>query len=419
MKSLLLRFHGPCLLLGLAAAGLGLPAQESRPALRRDEADGLPIVHLYGDARTRGEALGRALADEVVAVVRAEFRERFAAREALFAQMRHRIEPMIAFPAEQRQEIEGLYAGLVASGRDLRLPEFERDLDLADLLVANALDVFAGIGCSGFTVCGDRVAGGGVLTGRNFDWFYTGPHLVEQAILLVVHPPDGRAHAFLTWPGYFGAITAVQEDGMALFLHVGSGKLALVPRKGAWPTASAARELLRLAPAAAITQALPLLARTSPPASYLTRLVLPYAPQDGCPELVFEADTRQVVRRQVAGACCITTNHFCARGDGREPSGDSLQRYAEIEQELGRCFGEGDHRLSLGEAWAALRSVDRSGRGFGTLHALVFRNDPWHFEVKLGVPNGAAKVKSAHTAVRSHVLAREKLFGVPPAASRR
>jgi hypothetical protein len=399
-----------------ALVALLAPAQDSRPALPHGHIvvqDGLRIVHLYGNCRQRGDAHGRLLGLDIARLVRAEWEVRFARAERLLEGLRARIDRAIDLPPGLAGELEAMLAAMQATGVDLRLPSFERDLDLADLKVVAALDVFARIGCSGFTLGGDAVLGGGVLTARNFDWPLSGPHLVQDVIVLVQHPDDGAAFACVTWPGYLGAVTAVSERGLATFLHVGNGRLEPAPRPRSWPTALAAREILRAAHAQdAVAVAQRLLERSSPPASYVARVVLPVADAPH-PEIAFEIDGQKALAH-AGGALCVVTNHFQGRRDAREPAFDSRQRHAQLCESIARLCADGDQKVSTDEAWQALRKVQRGGgAAFGTLHSLVFRHQPWFCELRVGELGPEGRLRAAPSATRRFVLARETLFPAP------
>src|SRR5690606_19920653 len=128
----------------------------------------------------------------------------------------------------------------------------------------------------------------------------SGPHLLDGTVLLVQHPTGGRAVASVTWPGYVGSVSAVGSDGVAAFLHIGTGRVTRTLEPESWPTAVAAQLLLRrfdpLAPAAGFATAAELLGYTSPPAGFLTHVVLPAALADGPPFALFEVDARKCVR---------------------------------------------------------------------------------------------------------------------------
>src|SRR5262245_52487205 len=214
---------------------------------RIEEFHGLRILRTWGTPQQRGHAHGLLLANDIASSMRLEFAARFERRQPLLEQARKALPRLIEYPADVRAEIEALYQGIVDSGVSRALGGIDRDFDLDDVLIANALDVFGLMGCSGFTVWGDQVEGGGVLTGRNFDWPFTGPHLLEQTIVLVQHGDGGTAVASVTWPGYVGTVTGIDEEGVAAFLHVGSARITLAPEPGSWPTAVAAREILQQA----------------------------------------------------------------------------------------------------------------------------------------------------------------------------
>jgi hypothetical protein len=361
------------LLLGLLQACTWLGAQAAPAATevhgRLEHHGELRILRTWGTPAERGYA------------------HRFGRKPKLLEVARKSLPRLIDWPEDVRTELEALYQGVVASGADRKVPDLDREWDLDDLLVGNALDVFGLMGCSGFTVFGDAVVGGGVLTGRNFDWPFTGPHMVEQALLLVQHRPDGGAIASVTWPGYIGVVTGVNQDGIAAFLHVGSAEVTFVPEPDSWPTAIAAEQILARAHAAdgerVFAQALELLGYTSPPAGFLTRIVLPAPVGATSPLGLFEADARKVLRAAVDGQG-VVTNHFLGRKDGREASKDSLDREQRVRAVIGECLAGGDHRIDVAEAWRMLTAVQRGGgHAFGTLHSLVFRHDPWCFELRI------------------------------------
>lgn len=406
----------------VVAAPVAAPAPAAAPTDphgRLETIDGLHILHVTGTPAERGHAHGLLLAKEVAHLAIAEFTARFAKKQPLLELARSSVVRLVEYPPEFQQELDGLWQGLLDSKVDLRIEGFGRSFDHTDLLVANALDVFGLMGCSGFTAFGDAVDGGGVLTARNFDWPFTGPHLVDGTMLLVEHLPDGRAVASVTWPGYLGTVTGVSSEGLAAFLHVGTGKITMAPEPGSWPTAVAARAILEVGKrsdgAAVFGEAKKLLGNTSPPAGFLTRIVLPAVPAGGSPAGVFECDAKSCVMAEVPAGVCVTTNHFTTRKDGRPATKDSLDRTAKLQQGLEGLAGERGHKLTPADAWSMLESVQRGGKRHGTLHALVFRAEPWCFELRIA-DVGDQGVVAAPVGKRRWSLTKEQLFGPAPAA---
>lgn len=401
------------LLLSLAAlAAQGPPDGAPEVAGRIEQHAGLRLLRVWGQPYARGYAHGRLLAGDIAAALCTEFDARFARRPALLRQARAALPRVIEYPADVQQELDGLWQGIVDAGVDRHLPELDRAFDREDLLLANALDVFGLMGCSSFTVWGEQAEGGGVLTARNFDWPFTGEHLLAHTLLLVSHLPDGRAVATVGWPGYVGCVTGVSSHGTAAFLHVGSARIDYTPEPSSWPSAVAARRMLELdgENAAAICErARALLEYTSPPVGFLTHLVLPTVPPAGVPVAVFETDSGT----SVAGAVdhpFVLTNHFRTRTDGRPASRDSLDREQRLRSGVAGCIDVDDRQVSVDEAWRLLTSVQRGGgHAFGTLHSLVFRFAPWHFELRVATlgPDG---VVAAPVSARRHALTRAQLF---------
>lgn len=397
------------------SAAQGAQATERPTTGRVEKVGDLTVLRVWGTPADRGYAHGKLLGGEVARVAIGEFVARFGSKPALLKLARDSVARLIEYPDDVQAELDGLFEGLLASGADLQMPVLKRAFDRTDLAVANALDVFGLMGCSGFTLWGEQVEGGGVLTARNFDWPLTGAHLLDGTILLVEHLGNGKAVCAVTWPGYLGSVTGVNRDGVAAFLHVGTGKISMTPRPGAWPTAIAARELLAAvdgaAPKAAWQLAEELLGNTSPPAGFLTRVVLPGAPVGESPAAVFETDVAKCVRAAAPAGLCVTTNHFETRDDGRPASKDSLERAALLKQRLGDCLAGAQKVVKPADAWQALVAVQRGNQRFGTLHALVFRHEPWCFELRIG-ELGESGCVPAPSSTRQFALTREQVFGV-------
>jgi hypothetical protein len=107
----------------------------------------------------------------------------------------------------------------------------------------------------------------------------------------------------------------------------------------------------------------------------------------------------------------VLTNHFRTRTDGRAASGDSLDRERRVRAGIDECLISGDRKVSCDEAWDLLRSVQRGGgHAFGTLHSIVFRHDPWHFELRVAELEGKSVVP-APDATRRYTLTRSQVFG--------
>ena len=390
---------------GSPAAAVAAHGRLERPA-------GLRLLRLWGTPEERGYAHGRLLAADIVANLSKEFVSQFAQRPSLLEQARAALPRLIDYPAELRRELDALWRGVLSEEPDLFMPAFGRAFDQQDLLLANAMDVFGLMGCSSFTMWGDEVDGGGVMTARNFDWHVTGEHIVNASLLIVQEHEDGRQVASFGWPGYIGTVSGVSGDGVAAYLHVGSARQAM-PEPSSWPAAAAARMVLEAPETgdARLRRARELVEYTSPPAGFLTHVVLPAVPASGVPAAVFETDTRRCVPGAPQPGPFVVTNHFRTREDGAAARADSLGREERLQRGLTGCLEVGDLRVDAEEAWRMLSGVARGGGSyFGTLHSLVFRHDPWHFEARFAELREGAVVAAPRSA-RRYRLTREQVFG--------
>ena len=388
------------------------PDPESSVYGRIETHEGMRILRLWGTAEQRGYAHGSLLAKDIHAMMNQEFAARFAEQPGLLQQARAAVPRLIEYPDDIAKELEALWQGFVASGVDRAMPVLGRDFDQLDLLVANALDVFGLMGCSSFTVWGEQAVGGGVLTARNFDWPLTGGHMLDQTLLIVQMPENARATATIAWPGYVGTVTGISLDGVVTYLHVGNAKFTM-PEPSSWPAAIAARKILQAAAAGAarLKQAEELVEYTSPPVGYLTHVVLPEQILEGQPVAVFETNVGGTVPGAQHDGAFVVTTHFRTRRDGRSASPDSLERETKLQSGIAGCIAVADRAVDTEEAWQILQSVQKGGgRRFGTLHSLVFRHEPWHFEMRVG-ELGPKGLVAAPSSSRRYRLTREQVFG--------
>lgn len=374
--------------------------------------EGIRVVRLWGTAVERGRAHGRLLAEEIVALANAELGSRFAGPQGKLKleALRRSVPRLIGFPEAVDAELDGLLEGVRATGCDTTLEAQDRPLDRADLSLIAALDAL-GVACSGFTVWGKDVDGGGVLSARNFDWPLTGSHLVDNLVLMVHYPDRGQPWAAAGWPGYVGAVTGVSAAGHAVYLHTGDGSPG-IPRPESWPTAIAAREILARGADGLVDAARDVLAETAPSASYITRVVLPEVVEAAGgfgPVALFEVDLAKVGCWRPR-ARCVVTNHFQGR-EGVRAAGESLTRHGRLDLEVARTLDRGP--MTVAGAWAALDRVGKGSRRFGTLHSLVYRAQPWVFELRVGVASPGRDMVPATRSTRRFALDRDQLFAPP------
>lgn len=323
-------------------------------------------LRVWGTPREMGYAHGYLLADDIVDDLQDILRTFYAGNPRQYESTRAALLRHIDLPPAAADEIHGVFAGIQAAHKgSLELAAMRRTLEPEDLVYLNALDVLRAFGCSGFTVWGDRAAGAGVITARNFD-YVAFTRRVHADQLLITRSPLGRHRtATVAWPGYIGVFTGFNDAAVAVFIHDGNAPIDRRPAKRYVPLSLALLEWLETSePDTAHASAREMLRGIETPFSYMVRVVTPRLPDPAVkPVSVFRIDPTGLTETHVSGDRCITTNHYV--GDTHPVSDSSRRRYRRIKRETRAT-------VTPESAWNALRDVAVGGETSGTLHALLF-----------------------------------------------
>ena len=226
---------------------------------------------------------------------------------------------LVGFPKDLLRTIgrEGYWPKVVESGLAM-VPYFppshlaEMDafakavgLDRRELIGVNTLvdNYRGGFGCSSMIVGPKRSKTGGVLFGRNLDFFTLG-RLHKVSMVIVYRPDEKRAFATVTFPGFFGCLSGMNDAGLAVAVHEvysSRDRSPLVNGKGT-PYALCFRRILE--ECTTIEEAEKLLLATK----RTTKLNLSLCdPRGGA---VLEMTPKTVVLRREEDGLCFCTNHF-------------------------------------------------------------------------------------------------------------
>ena len=327
------------------------------------------VLRVWGTPREMGFAHGFLIGGEFVADLNRHVAALPEAQRKSYDEDRSALLQTIAIPASTRAELDGLLAGIEAAGGTMsRVAGLDRAVRVEDLIWHNAGDTLRAFGCSGFTVWGPQTGRAGLITARNFDFPVPSTETLESQLVLVRQPAGKQQVATVTWPGYLGAFTGINEDGVCTFMHDGTGRQLSRPAGVYTPVALVLKDVLEEATAATAHGTAETMLKTigSYPFSYMVRVIAPRTgDKTAKPARVFRIDADGLGENPVGSYFCITTNHYLNDQFGPlDKANDwSRGRYQVLESQM----KEGMRRKV---AWDALREVS-SAKGAPTLHALV------------------------------------------------
>jgi hypothetical protein len=304
--------------------------------------DGVPVLTLQGGPEEIGEQFASLVAKPA---------DRLSEYPVDFLKVAHLDSsfPMLVrtgakmldqFPADHLKEFEtGIKAG-----------KLNRD----KFIVANTIfDIKKIFGCSALIVDAEQSATGKPLFGRNLD-FPTLGYLNEYSLVLVCKPTGKHAFASITFPGFLGCLSGMNNAGLCLgILEVSSANdgSARFDAEGV-PYALLLRRVLEECSTVAEAEKLLRAAKRT------TRFNLAICdPKGGA---VFEVTPKNVEVRPAEAGLCAVTNHFRTK---ELATSTECWRYPRLAKAVG------PEKLDLSGLAARLNAVNQ---GEQTLQTMIF-----------------------------------------------
>lgn len=207
-----------------------------------EEAQGLPLLKLWGSHYDKGYAHGFLLAEDITLLLDNYMLGTLYDQDNYW-RTTVLVRRFVRLPYRFRRELQGMFDGIVAAiGRDgFYSTILGRPFTVDDLVAWNmAPEIFrlsfpsdsgfqvAPQFCSSLAAWGEASDEGDLIVARNLDFGYPGD-LIDRFSIVVSYrsPGTDRDVVSVTWPGIIGCLTCMNEDGEGAVLDFGNNEPAL------------------------------------------------------------------------------------------------------------------------------------------------------------------------------------------------
>jgi len=194
---------------------------------------------------------------------------------------------------------------------DYIAPKYQRILNYhAAHDIGHAMQNMNLVACTSVGLWGRRTADSSLLIGRNFD-FYMGEEFAKDKIVLFVKPDSGYQFASITWGGFVGVVSGMNEKGLTVTLNAAKTG---IPGSAKTPVSIIGRKILQYA--SSIQEAYAIAKEYD---SFVAESFMIGSKQDGKVAII-EKTPEATTLYEPRGNSITCSNHF----QGSEWSNDSL-----------------------------------------------------------------------------------------------
>lgn len=203
-------------------------------------------------------------------------------------------------PNEYREEIYAMSLSCSNKYNSYGTP-YERQLNYhAAHDIGHAMQQYMLVGCSSFACWGNDSKTGGLIIGRNFD-FYVGDDFAKNKVVLFVEPNQGYRFASISWPGMMGVLSGMNEKGLTVTINASKGA---IPLSSAMPISLLARHILQYA--ANIDEAYKIAQQST---TFVSESILIGSAQDGYAAIIEKTPEKCTIYKSQSSRL-ICTNHY-------------------------------------------------------------------------------------------------------------
>lgn len=167
--------------------------------------------------------------------------------------------------------------------------------------IGHAVQDLALVGCTSFVARDGATADGGLLVGRNFD-FYAGDRFAQDKVVAFIEPDAGYRFMSVSWGGMIGVVSGMNDQGLTVTINAGKSRFPLMAKT---PVSLVTREILQYA--ATIDEAIDIAKKRS---VFVSESILVASARDHAAALI-EVSPRKMGVYQIGNADkLVCSNHF-------------------------------------------------------------------------------------------------------------
>lgn len=176
--------------------------------------------------------------------------------------------------------------------------------------IGHTMQQYMLVGCTSFGAWDGYTKDGKIILGRNFD-FYMGEDFARNKVVSFYKPDSGHAFASVSWPGFIGAVSGLNEAGLALTINAAAGD---PPMGTKMPIALLTREILQYA--SNIEEALDICRRRE---TFVSESILLASAEDGRTVIIEKSPTQTgLYESSISRISC--SNHYQSAVFSDEPN---------------------------------------------------------------------------------------------------